>query len=347
MKKRIFLIFITLLISLIIIIFSGKRPSYVSLSPSVTSPKLPITQSTENTFSLSISFMKKKTYPGSLLTIEQTLPSTQTYQRYVTSYLSDGLKIYALMTIPIGKKPEHGWPVILFNHGYIPPSQYSTIESYAVMVDPLASHGYIVFKPDYRGNGNSQGIPTQVYVSSDYVTDSLNALASIRQYKDADSQNIGVIGHSMGGNITLHELVISNDFKAAELLSGVVGSYSAILDWWDYRISAGILSGNDAQTAQLVTAFVRNHGTPQTNPTFWNTIDPTAFVRNISTPVQIQVGTGDTDVPPKFSESLEMLLENNHKTTSFYSYPGADHNLSQVSGTVFQRTLSYFDSYIK
>ena len=46
-----------------------------------------------------------RTYPGSDITIEQTLPPGSNYQRYYVSYLSDGLKIYALLTVPNGAKP--------------------------------------------------------------------------------------------------------------------------------------------------------------------------------------------------------------------------------------------------
>jgi len=259
--------------------------------------------------------------------------------------MSDGLKIYGLLTVPTGAKPSNGWPVIILNHGYIPPAQYSTANSYEIMVDPLASAGYIVFKPDYRGNGNSQGVPSQIYVSPDYVADSLNALSSVKKYKDANPDKIGVLGHSMGGNITLHELVIKPDqFQAAELLSGVVGSYSGILDWWHNR---GPLFGNDAQTKVLVDLFLSTHGTPESNPSFWNSIDPTEYLSDITAPVQIQVGTGDSEVPPKFSEDLQQNLKQDGKTVSFYEYPGADHNLSPDTGLAMQRAIAFFDKYLK
>lgn len=98
---------------------------------------------------LSIEYMRKQEYPGSDITLEQTLPSASNYNRYIASYKSDGLKIYALLTVPNGKKPQNGWPVIIFNHGYIPPAQYRTTERYIAYVDGFARDGYIVFKPDY------------------------------------------------------------------------------------------------------------------------------------------------------------------------------------------------------
>ena len=122
----------------------------------------------------------------------KTLSPGSGYNRYIASYQSDGLKLFGLLTVPTGSKPAAGWPVILLNHGYIPPDEYSTDQSYKRIVAPLAEAGYIVFKPDYRGNGTSPGMPSQPYIAPDYVTDSLNALASIKKYKDADPDRIGV-----------------------------------------------------------------------------------------------------------------------------------------------------------
>jgi len=85
--------------------------------------------------------MRQRTYPGSEITIEERLRPQADYDRYIASYLSEGLKIYALLTIPHGQKPEGGWPVILFNHGYIPPEQYRTTERYVAYVDALARSG--------------------------------------------------------------------------------------------------------------------------------------------------------------------------------------------------------------
>ncbi len=70
---------------------------------------------------LQIEVMREQTYTSSPITIEQNLDPGVNYNRYVVSYLSEGFKIYALMTVPFGNPPDTGWPVIIFNHGYIHP----------------------------------------------------------------------------------------------------------------------------------------------------------------------------------------------------------------------------------
>ncbi|HEX9007936.1 MAG TPA: alpha/beta fold hydrolase, partial [Patescibacteria group bacterium] len=196
---------------LIILIGTGlmvykTKSAAVILAPDVKSVSISPTNLSAPE-SLSISEMRKKNYPGSEISIVNKLSSNASYDRYVTSYYSDGLKIFSLLTIPKGKAPSGGWPVILFNHGYIAPEVYRTGQRYVSYVDYFARNGYVVFMPDYRGNGLSEGNPEGAYYSPAYASDDLNALASIKKYKDVNPNKIGIWGHSMGGNITLRDLV--------------------------------------------------------------------------------------------------------------------------------------------
>ncbi|HSW97073.1 MAG TPA: alpha/beta fold hydrolase [Candidatus Saccharimonadales bacterium] len=341
----------------LVIVFGGvcykllQYPTSVSLAKKTISltHKKPVTTTPTNTISspLAIASMREKTYPGSAITIDQTLTPGVNYKQYLVSYKSDGLKIYGLLTVPTGKKPKGGWPVILFNHGYIPPASYSTLSSYQSMVAPLARAGYIVFKPDYRGNGNSKGTPTQPYITPDYVTDSMNALSSIKEYNDANPEKIGVIGHSMGGNITLHEIVLTHDIKAAEFLAGVVGTESDLANWWSHRYADHSIVGNDLDTYYVFEKMIQDNGAPDANPTFWNALDPTKFVDFITAPVQIQVGAADEDVPVNFSSTLTDVLTQKGKVVDYHVYPGANHNLVPDTTVVMNTSVAFFNHYLQ
>ena len=106
---------------------------------------------------LAIEAMRDRLYSGSDIQIEEAFDEKATYRQYVVSYLSDGFKIYAFLTVPKGSEPPRGWPVIIFNHGSISPAQYRTTERYIAYVDYFASRGYVVFKCDYGGHGSSEG----------------------------------------------------------------------------------------------------------------------------------------------------------------------------------------------
>ena len=175
---------------------------------------------------MDIQAMRAGSYPGSDIVIEQELDPGANYRRYYVSYLSEGLKIYALLTIPNGEMPTNGWPGIVFNHGYIPPEQYRTTERYIAYVDQLAINGYVVFRIDYRGNDRSEGEPTGAYSNPGYMIDVLNAISSLQRFPQVNPEKIGMWGHSMGGYLTLRAMVISKEVKAGVIWAGVVGFLS-------------------------------------------------------------------------------------------------------------------------
>src|SRR5688500_11930035 len=144
---------------------------------------------------LQIEAMRAREYPGSDIVIERVLDPGVNYNRYYVSYLSDGLKIYALMTVPNGEMPFTGWPVVIFNHGYIPPDVYRTTERYIAYVDLIARSGYIVFRADYRAHDRSEGQAGGVYTEPNYSIDVLNAVTSMKSHPDADPVLIVLRGH--------------------------------------------------------------------------------------------------------------------------------------------------------
>ncbi|MFD1733535.1 alpha/beta hydrolase family protein [Deinococcus malanensis] len=130
---------------------------------------------------LSIARARAKAYPGSSLKVVRTLNNGVNYSRQVVSYQSDGLTIYALLTVPTGTAPKGGWPAIVFNHGYIPPKVYRTTERYAAYQDAFARAGFVTLKSDYRGHGSSQGEALGAYYTPGYTTDVMNALGSLKK----------------------------------------------------------------------------------------------------------------------------------------------------------------------
>jgi dipeptidyl aminopeptidase/acylaminoacyl peptidase len=294
---------------------------------------------------MDIRAMRMTSYPGSDITIEQELDRGVNYRRYYASYLSQGLKIYALLTIPDGEQPASGWPAIVFNHGYIPPAQYRTTERYIAYVDWLARSGYIVFRIDYRGNDRSEGVASGAYSSPGYTIDVLNAVASLKRFPQADPNRIGMWGHSMGGFLTLRAMVISPDIKAGVIWSGVVASYPDLLSKW-HRGSGPTPTPNPDGRGWR-SGWIAQYGTPQENPDFWNAISANSYLADISGPLQLHHGTGDTEVPLEFSQTLYDELKQAGKTVEFYTYKDDNHNLSNYFSQAMTRTIEFFNKYLK
>ncbi len=297
---------------------------------------------------LSINTLKETTFTGSDLIIEQKLEPGSNYDRYIASYKSEGLKIYGLLTVPQGERPATGWPVVIFNHGYIPPDQYRTTERYLAYTDAFSRNGYILFRPDYRGHGNSEGDARGGYSSNSYTIDVLNAVASVKKYEGVDPERIGMWGHSMGGYITLRAMVTKSDIKAGVIWAGVVASYPDLINNWRRNTATSYTPAPLPSGARRWRELLQEQfGSPEENPVFWNSISANSFLADISGPVQIHHGTEDTDVPVEFSQKLETELKEVGKTVEYYEYPGDDHNISQNFTTAMDRSVAFFDTYVK
>jgi hypothetical protein len=163
---------------------------------------------------INIKYLRDLEIIGSESTFEEELVDRSNYHQHLVSYFSEGNKIYGLLTMPFVEPPEGGFKAIVFNHEYIPPTGYQTTERYSAYVDYLARSGFVVFKIDYRGHGESQGEPSGSYFSPGYTIDSIAALKSLQMMDIIDPQGTGIWGHSMAGNLVLRAMLIEPDIKA-------------------------------------------------------------------------------------------------------------------------------------
>ena len=348
MSKNIRAVTIFSIVALLIFgIYSYTQTSNIaSISTIGNSISNTVEEKIQSLHPLSIEALRSNTYAGSEITIEETLAPGSNYSRYRTSYQSEGLKIYALLTVPNGVKPETGWPVVIFNHGYIPPAEYRTTERYIAYTDAFSRNGYIVFRSDYRGHGDSEGQASGGYGSNGYTVDVLNAVASMKKYKDADSKRIGMWGHSMGGYITLRSMVVDKDIKAGVIWAGVVASYPDLVNNWRRRNpSASPLptGGSRGWRQQLIAQY----GEPDNNVPFWNSISANSYLSEISGPIQIHHGTADSSVPVEFSEKLDEQLRAAGQESELFIYQGDDHNISANLSTALTRSVEFFDKHVK
>jgi dipeptidyl aminopeptidase/acylaminoacyl peptidase len=291
--------------------------------------------------------LRQTPYPGSDITHEETLEPGANYDRYYVSYLSQGLKIYGLLTVPHGAMPPEGWPAIVFNHGFIPPDVYRTTERYIAYVDWLARSGYVVFRIDYRGHDRSEGEATGAYGDPGYTADVLNAVAALKNSPLVDPQRIGMWGHSMGGYLTLRSMVISPDIKVGVIWAGVVASYPDLLTRWRRSDGPTPTPNPSFGTRRWRTAWLELYGTPEENPDFWNGVSSNSFLNDISGPIQLHHGTADTSVPLVFSQILYQQLLDAGKTVEYYEYEDDNHNISNSFGLAMTRTIEFFDQYLK
>ncbi len=296
---------------------------------------------------LSIEYLRQQDYAGEGLTIERELKPGVNYDRYIASYLSEGDKNFALLTVPRGEKPASGWPVIIFNHGYIPPYQYRTTERYVAYVDGFARNQYIVFRPDYRGHGNSEGYAQGAYSHPGYTIDVLNAVEAMKNYAESDPDRIGMWGHSMGGWITLRSMVVSPDVKAGVIWGGVVGAYEDLLTRWRRGDRPTPTPSPYSRRGRWRNSLTYAYGTPEENPEFWQSISANFFLEDLAGPIQLHHARGDTTVPVEFSEILHEQGIDSGMPIELHAYPRDNHNISANFNKAMASSVAFFDRWLK
>ncbi|MDX9992730.1 MAG: alpha/beta fold hydrolase [Anaerolineales bacterium] len=317
-----------------------------SIIPATATVSLPPTPSAAvQLYPLSIAAQQAMAYPGSDIIIERELTAALNYRRYYAYYYSEDLKIYGLLTVPTVEMPTDGWPAIVFNHGYIPPDVYRTTERYIAYVDRLASSGYVVFRIDYRGHDQSEGEATGAYGDPGYTIDVMNAVAAIKRYREVNPEEIGMWGHSMGGYLTLRAMVLSRDVKAGVIWAGVVASYPDLICCW--RRTGNFTPSPSSRSPSWRTGWAELYGSPESNPEFWASISSNSYLADLSGPIQLHHGTKDEDVPVEFSIKLADQINAAGGSVELYTYPNDNHNISNYFTIAMNRSIEFFDRYLK
>lgn len=283
---------------------------------------------------------------GRELKLVKVLAANDSYTRYYITYMSGKLRISGIMNVPKGKGP---FPVIITAHGFVEPRYYTTGRGLKREQDYLARRGYIVLHPDYRNNDGSDKDPdNNLHLNLGYTEDVINAVYAVKNsnFKFIDKDNIGLLGHSLGGGVALNMMVTKPGLvKSYVLFAPISIDYRDNFERWIGR--------HDHITLQkygppkMREKIIATYGSPEANPEFWDNISPKTFIRNISDPVMVHQGTADQDVPYEWVFKLQDAFKKNNKRVTVYLYEGEHHEFSNAWPLVMQRSTKFFDSLLR
>jgi dipeptidyl aminopeptidase/acylaminoacyl peptidase len=331
-----------------LIVKSGSPKAAIQKIVAKVNPPAPTSIPTPMPFAdMTIPYLREQTYKSQLGELETAFDGSN-YTAYTTSYTSDGLKINGLLTQPKGEAPSGGWPAIVFVHGYIPPASYSTQgQAYSAYVDYLASNGFVVFKIDLRGHGESEGEPGGAYYSSDYIIDVLNAYSALENASFVNAKKIGLWGHSMAGNITMRSWAVKKQIPAVVIWAGAVYTYEDM-------VKLGITDSsfqpqqNNAQRLRRRQQIYETYGSPSASVKFWQEVAPVSYLNDLKGAIEIHHAVDDNVVNVEYSRELNALLDKTSLHHEFYEYPSGGHNISGESyNEAMQRTGEFYKTYLK
>ena len=292
---------------------------------------------------LTIAYLRELEIVGSEVVFEQELNKASNYSQYIVSYLSQGLRIRGLLTVPFGIAPEGGFKAIIFNHGYIPPSTYRTTERYVDYVRVLAEAGFVVFKIDMRGHGTSEGESDGSYFSPGYTIDAISALKSLQTLDFVDPDGIGMWGHSMSGNLVLRAMLIEPDIKAGVIWAGAVYSYDDFVKYSITDISFNPSASTSTRPISRGRQLREAYGPIDTEQPYWQSVSLTEHIEYLESPLQLHHAINDATVNIGYSYDLANVLAENDKEYEIFAYQTGDHNISAPSfNEAMRRTVIFF-----
>lgn len=281
---------------------------------------------------LSIPHFSSMTLSGTALKLESIEATNNIYKRYRISYRSNGLRITGIMNIPNGDGP---YPLLIFNHGYIATSVYTQGRGLKREQDYMARRGFAVLHTDYRGHAGSDESPMteKVYDGNlEYAMDSANAILAVREaaFPNVDAEHVGMLGHSLGGGVTMAILTGKPDLVDAAVLYAPVHAdvYENFTRWRREREEGD-------RTLEVMK-------TREENPSVWDALSPQTFFKNIQAPILLFQGSNDKDVPKAWSDTLAKNLTDIDHDFRYIEYPGEGHEFGPKWTDFMSQSAAFF-----
>ncbi len=324
----------------------------------------------------SITALSQRQYQKSPLTVEKVLTQTPDYTSYLFSYTSLNKKVTGQLNVPT-KLPESPVPTIVMLRGYVPPETYSTGVGTKNAAKVLAENGFVTVAPDFLGYGDSDPEPTDSWQARFekpiLVIELIKSLEKAKLKIDptdlpqstlatkitAPTQEfmfgpLGLWGHSNGGQIALTTLEVLQQPIPTTLWAPVTAPFPySILFFSDENEDEG------KAMRKWLAMFEENYDVFD--------FSLTKHLDRLRGPIQLHHGTDDEAALLTWSNEFEsrIKLENERREEAatdlatgsatlsvpeelqpldltFFTYPGADHNLQPGWNTVVERDVAFF-----
>ena len=278
---------------------------------------------------------------GPLIAAGKIKPIAMAKRDMVRIKAGDGLDIPVHLTRPPGR--EGPAPMVVLVHGgpwvrggewrWDPDSQF------------LASRGYVVVEPEFRG---SMGFGFKHFQASwkqwglamqDDVADAVRWAAASQR---VDGRRVCIIGGSYGGYATLMGLVRDPDVYRCGVAWAAVSEPLRLLEsswWWADDID------DDVRRHELPRLL----GDPKQDAEMLKAISPVQQAARIRAPLLLVHGDRDVRVPLVHAKAMREALQRHGQEPEWLSFPDEGHSWRKVeTQRAFARRLETFlDQHLK
>ncbi|MBX9615835.1 MAG: S9 family peptidase [Caulobacteraceae bacterium] len=242
--------------------------------------------------------------------------------RYVAS---DGLEIPGYLTVPSGL-PVRALPLVVLPHGGPQSRDYSDFDWLA---QALASRGYAVLQPNFRG---SSGLG-EAHLQAGYgewgrkmQTDLSDGVQYLAGEGLIDPDRVCIMGASYGGYAALAGVTLENGVYRCAVAVAAVTDLTSFLEGQVRQQGSGAESRNP-----VVRYWNRFMGGAGSGDRRLDERSPARRAADVTAPILLIHGRQDTVVPFSQSTTMERALEMAGKPVELIALENEDHNLSRAA----------------
>jgi dipeptidyl aminopeptidase/acylaminoacyl peptidase len=167
-------------------------------------------------------------------------------------FYSDGATLAGLLNLP-ARLPAPG---VVLSHGYS--NDKREFGGFDDAAEVFANAGAVVLRFDFRGCGESEGIPGVMRVATEWTADIRAAVSYLLTRPEVDPDRIAVIGQSMGGGMAACAAAMDDRLRCAVAWAGVSDGERWQRDLWTARRGKDGWQGFRARIAQDRAARVES-----------------------------------------------------------------------------------------
>ena len=247
------------------------------------------------------------------LTHVQTVTDGLTLGKSETvSWKNDKFEEEGVLTYPPSYTADKKYPLVLYIHGG---PTAASLDSFSPSPQILASMGWLVFEPNYRGS-NGDGDAYQAAIIKDAgAGPGRDVIAGVKMLEAkgiVDEKRIAVSGWSYGGYMT----------------SWLIGNYPEV--WKAAVAGAPVTDMVDIYTLSDVTGLSLDIFGPSPfvgeNLKLYVAESPITYAHQMKTPTLILCDVGDYRVPIPQAYKLYHALRDNNVPVKFIAYPVSGHS---------------------